>query len=39
VEIEPRRGVPAPFIGWAVGQMFRRRHRHLHRQFGSHDSS
>jgi ligand-binding SRPBCC domain-containing protein len=34
VEIEPRRGVPAPILSWAVGQMFRRRHRHLHRQFG-----
>ena len=34
VEIEPRLGVPAPIVEWAVGQMFRRRHRHLRRRFG-----
>ena len=34
VEIEPRLGVPAPIVGWAVGRMFRRRHRHLRRRFG-----
>jgi hypothetical protein len=26
--------VPAPIVGWAVGRMFRRRHRHLRRRFG-----
>jgi hypothetical protein len=25
--------VPAPIVGWAVGRMFRRRHRHLRRRF------
>jgi ligand-binding SRPBCC domain-containing protein len=34
VEIEPRFGVAAPIVGWAVRWMFRRRHRHLRRQFG-----
>jgi hypothetical protein len=34
VEIEPRRGVPAPIVGWAVGRMFRRRHEHLRHRFG-----
>jgi len=34
VEMEPRWGVPAPLIGWAVGRTFRRRHQRLHRQFG-----
>jgi ligand-binding SRPBCC domain-containing protein len=34
VELEPRRGVPAPIVEFAHRRMFRRRHRHLHRQFG-----
>jgi ligand-binding SRPBCC domain-containing protein len=34
VEIEPRLGVAAPFVGLAVRWMFRRRHRSLRRRFG-----
>jgi ligand-binding SRPBCC domain-containing protein len=34
VEIEPRLGVPAPLVGWAVRWMFRQRHRSLQRRFG-----
>jgi ligand-binding SRPBCC domain-containing protein len=34
VEIEPRLGVPAPIVGWAVHWMFRQRHRSLQRRFG-----
>src|SRR4051812_41020485 len=34
VEIEPRRGVPAPVIEFAQGRMFRRRHEYLRRRFG-----
>ena len=34
VEIEPRLGVLAPVVGWAVGRMLRYRHRWLHRRFG-----
>ena len=34
VEIEPRLGVLDPIIEFAVGQMFRRRHRYLRRRFG-----
>jgi hypothetical protein len=34
VEIAPRVGVLDPIVERAVSQMFRRRHRYLHRQFG-----
>jgi hypothetical protein len=34
VEIEPRLGVLDPVLEWAVGRMFRHRHRRLHRRFG-----
>jgi ligand-binding SRPBCC domain-containing protein len=34
VEIEPRLGVIDPLVGWAVGRMFRQRHRSLQRRFG-----
>lgn len=34
VELQPRLGVPDPIVAWAVGRMFRRRHRHLRRRFG-----
>src|SRR5262245_28850691 len=34
VEIEPRIRLSDPIIGWTVGWMFRRRHRHLRRRFG-----
>ena len=34
VEIEPRLGMADPIMERAVGQMFRRRHRYLRRQFG-----
>jgi ligand-binding SRPBCC domain-containing protein len=34
VEIEPRRGVPAPIIEFAQDRMFRRRHQYLRRRFG-----
>jgi ligand-binding SRPBCC domain-containing protein len=34
VEMEPRLGVPAPIVGWAVRRMFHQRHRSLQRRFG-----
>ena len=34
VEIEPRLGVLAPIVEWAVRRMFRQRHRSLQRRFG-----
>jgi ligand-binding SRPBCC domain-containing protein len=34
VEIEPKLGVVAPIVAWAVRWMFRRRHRYLLRKFG-----
>jgi ligand-binding SRPBCC domain-containing protein len=34
VEIQPRLRVSDPITGWAVGGMFRRRHRSLQRRFG-----
>jgi len=34
VDVEPRLGVLAPIVGWAVRGMFRRRHRSLRRRFG-----
>jgi len=34
VEIEPKLGVVAPIVAWAVRWMFRRRHGYLRRQFG-----
>jgi ligand-binding SRPBCC domain-containing protein len=33
MEIEPRLRVLDPMVGWAVGRMFRRRHRSLQRRF------
>ncbi len=34
VEIEPRLRMADPIMAWSVRWMFRRRHRHLRRQFG-----
>jgi ligand-binding SRPBCC domain-containing protein len=34
VEMEPRLGVSAPILGWAVRRMFLRRHESLQRRFG-----
>ncbi len=34
VEVEPRLGVLAPIVTWAVGWTFRRRHQSLQRRFG-----
>ena len=34
VEIEPRLGVLAPIVGWAVRRMFHQRYRLLQRRFG-----